>query len=97
MTEYLVHHVVQGAPGVDGNRPGRTHAVLISRQLAALVLASVSDTAEFLVSACQSCQHRRLVNLQQEHLSEAIGQLQLSGSRDKADLRRGTRDTSTAT
>jgi len=52
-------------------------AVLQFRQLAAQVLASVPDTAPVVVvpARIQSCQHRGLVDLQQEHLGEAVGQL----------------------
>ena len=77
MGQYRVHHLVEGLPCVDGDRPGCSQAVLVSRQPAAQVLASVPDAAPFVVPAwrIQSCQHRGLVHLKQEYLGEAIGQL----------------------
>jgi hypothetical protein len=42
--EYRVHHLVEGLlPCVDGDRPECSQAVLMSRQPAAQVLASVPD------------------------------------------------------
>jgi len=77
--EYRVRHLAGGLPGVDGDRPGCAQAVLQFRQLAAQVLAGVPDTAPVVVvpARIQSGQHGGLVDLQQEHLSEAAGQLEL--------------------
>jgi hypothetical protein len=35
VSEYRVHYLVEGLPGVDGDRPGRAQAVLQFRKLAA--------------------------------------------------------------
>ena len=76
MGQYRVHHLVEGLPGVDGNRPGFAQAILQFRQLAAKVLASVADAAPVVVvpARVQPCQHGGLVDLQQEYLSKAVGQ-----------------------
>jgi len=74
--EYRVYHLVEGLPGVDGNRAGCAQAVLQFRQFAAQVLPSVADTAPVVILArIYSGQHRGLVDLQQEHPGEAVGQL----------------------
>src|SRR5581483_788004 len=78
VAEYRVNHLVEGLPGVNGNRPECAPALLISRQAAAYVLARVPGTAPLVVLArIQPCQHGGLVDLQQGHLDEAVGQLQL--------------------
>ena len=76
--EYRIHHLLEGLPGVDRDGSGCAQAVLQFRQPAACVLASVSGAAPGVVPAwrSQSCEHRGLVDFQQEHLSEAVGQLQ---------------------
>ena len=51
VAEYRVHHLVEGLPGVNGNRPECAQAVLISRQEAAYVLARVPGTAPLVVLA----------------------------------------------
>src|ERR1700677_5199484 len=86
--EYRVYHLVERLPGVNGDRPGCTQAVLQLRQFAAQVFASVPDAAPVVVlPRIYSRQHGGLVDLQQEHLSEAAGQLLLV-VRSAADVQR---------
>src|SRR5579875_1206130 len=66
--EYRVGHPAEGLPGVNGDGAGCAQAVLVSRQEAAQVLASVPDMAPVVVVPA-------LVQPCQEHLSEATGQL----------------------
>ena len=76
--EYRGCHLVERLGGVDGRRPGCAQPVLVSGQEAAYVLARVPGTAPLVVLArIQPYQHGGLIDLQQEHLGEAIGQLQL--------------------
>ena len=58
-------------------------------RLAAQVLAGVPDMGLVVVNQAriQSCQHRGLVDLQQEHLAEAVGQFVLI-VRTAADVQR---------
>ena len=75
--EDRVHYLDEGLPGVDRDRTRRAQAVLQYRQLAAQVLAGVPDAAPVVFPArrIQPGQHGGLVDLQQEHRREAIGQL----------------------
>ena len=51
VAEYRIHHLIEGLPGVYGNRPECAQAILISRQEAAYVLARVPGTAPLVVLA----------------------------------------------
>src|SRR5580700_11736041 len=87
--EYRVDYLVGGLPGIDGDRAGRAQAVLQYRQLATQVLPRVPDVAPVVIvpARIQSRQHSGLVDLQQEHLSEAVGHLWLV-VRTAADVQR---------
>ena len=50
VAEYRIHHLIEGLPGVNGNRPECAQAILISRQEAAYVLARVPGPAPLVVS-----------------------------------------------
>ena len=75
--QYRGSHLAEGQPGVDADRAGCAQPVLVSGQKAAQVLASVPDPAPVVVVAAriQPRQHGGLIDLQQEHLGEAVGQL----------------------
>src|SRR5580658_3282000 len=87
-----VHYLVERLPGVDTDRAGCAQAALYGRQLVTWVFASVPDTAPVVVvpARIQSRQHRGLVDLQQEHLSEPVGHLLLI-VRTAADVQRRRR------
>ena len=75
-------------PGDDGNRPGCTERPCYSGSLRRWYSrVSPIRPHSFVPALVQPSQHGGLVDLQQEHLSEAIGQLQLI-VRTAADVER---------